>query len=65
LGDSALAALIGKSANIEIEDGDVIVITVGTRELSHGARTGTRMEYLKFNLRGGMWQETGVHVDWK
>ena len=64
LGDAALAALIGKSANVEIENGDEIVITVGTRKLSHGARTGTRKKYLKFDLSAGAWRETGVYISW-
>jgi hypothetical protein len=64
-GDSALAALIGKAEKVEVDEGDVIVITLGTKSLSNGPRTGTRTERLKFNLRGGMWQETDVDVNWR
>ena len=64
LGDSVLAALIGKAVNVGVDDGDVIVVTIGTRSLSNGQHTGTRSDYLTFNLRGGMWQETGIIVDW-
>ena len=65
LGDSVLAALIGKSVNLEVgDDSDLITITIGTRSLSNGNRTGTRTEYLKFNLQGGMWEETGIFLHW-
>jgi hypothetical protein len=64
-GDSALAALINKAEIVEVDDGDVIVITVASRGLSKDTRKGTRSERLKFNLRGGVWQETRVDVDWK
>jgi len=64
-GDSALAALINKAENIEVDDGDVIFIAIASRELSKDRRQGTRLECLKFNLRGGIWQETLVDVDWK
>ncbi len=64
LDDSVIVALIAKSLAVEIEDGDVIVLTISTRSLSEGQHTGTRSESLKFNLRG-LWQETGVHIEWK
>jgi hypothetical protein len=65
LGDSVIVALIAKSAAIEIEDGDVVVLTIGTRSLAKSQHTGTRSEYLKLNLPGGLWQETDVHIEWR
>jgi hypothetical protein len=64
-GDSALAALISKSESVEVYDGDVITIRVGSSSLSKEQRKGTRSEYLKFDLRGGMWRQTDVDVEWK
>jgi len=64
LGDSVLAALIAKSVNVEVGDGDAIKLTIGTQNLYDNKRTGTRTEYLKVNLRGGLWQETEIQIHW-
>jgi hypothetical protein len=64
VGDSALAALIGKSENVSVEDGDEIVITLANRKLSHDRHRGVCTEFLKFKLGGGVWHETGIHVTW-
>jgi hypothetical protein len=65
LGDSALAAIIGKSSSIDVSDGDTIVVLVATRALTKDGQTGARNESLTFSLRGAVWQATEIDVDWK
>jgi hypothetical protein len=64
LGDAALAALISKADSIEVGDGDTLTISISHRSLHNQSNTGSYSEYLKFNLRGGAWQETGIFIDW-
>lgn len=63
--DAALAAIIEKSSNVEISDGDTIVVQLASRSVTKNGQTGTRSESLTFGLRGALWQATEVYVDWK
>jgi hypothetical protein len=63
-GDAALAALISRSAGVALEDGQTISVALYSRAIEGGGKHGTTSEFLKFNLRGGVWTETQVFVTW-
>jgi len=67
VGDSALAGLICKAANVHLENGDEIIVAIREPNLSPLRRVwegNGHTEQLKFSLRGGMWKETVVSVSW-
>jgi hypothetical protein len=56
-GDSALAAIIEKSSNVDVSDGDTIVVLLAMRTLTKVGQPGRRNESLTFSLRGAVWQQ--------